>query len=506
MPHTLARRFDTLLTHCRTLGAKPALIGTQYSLTYAGLGRRTQAIVHALLSAPKGMVLIHGHKELDIVPAMMAATFAKRGFVFADISYPMSRIQQIIDTCNCAVVLRTDSNAPTTDLTTITTDNLCDRILESDLRLEPKDEEQLFYVTFTSGSTGVPKGIPTTRASYAALAEWFEPQNSGSAGGAEGHISHASMAFDMSMSDIWTALFAGRSIYLLDHTNTLSPRANIRHLMREADAVPGTLTSTPAFYELMLEDPKFNAKTFPELKSFWIGGEAVQRALLMRLRERFPKCEIYHAYGPSECACITHSHLLSDAELAGDGPLPLGPEQIGAAVLVDTGSGYETTGEGEVVLVGPQVGSCYWPINHPNNANFGTIQGQRSYHTGDHGEIDATGSLKIHGRIDNQVKVNGFRIELGEIERSAAEVDGVRQAIAMQAAEGGPTRGLILVVNGEGLDTQTPKTKIDHVRDHLRASLPPFMVPAKILVAPQLPMSHAGKIDRRAMQAQFAAA
>ncbi|WGW04510.1 AMP-binding protein [Tropicibacter oceani] len=503
MALTLASRFKTLIDLCQTRSGQTALIGVRDSLSYAGLGRRTQAIYHALSTAPQGMVLIHGHKEMDVVPAMMAATFAGRGFVFADISYPAGRVAQIIQTCNCGVVLRTDPKALQTDLFTIDTGRLSDRILE-DLRLDPKDEEALFYVTFTSGSTGVPKGIPTTRASYAALSDWFEPENTGSAGGTDAHVSHASMAFDMSMSDIWTALFAGRSLYLLDHTNTLSPRANIHQLLSHPKAPAGTLTATPAFFALMLEDPKFNAQTLPRLRAFWIGGEAVQRSLLLRLRDRFPGCEIHHAYGPSECACITHSHILSDAALAGTGPLPLGPEQSGCRVLVDTGKGFALTGQGEIVLVGPQVGTCYWPLDHPNNANFGMVQGMRSYRTGDHGEVDETGSLKIHGRIDNQVKVNGFRIELGEIERSAVQVDGIRQAVALQADESSPTRGLILVLNGDGLDQGADK--IGHVRDHLRATLPPFMMPAKIVIAPDLPMSHSGKIDRRAMKERFGTA
>ncbi len=494
----LSTRFQTLLDHCRTQKQRPALIGTKATLSYEGFGWRVQAIYDALNDAPSGIVLIHGHKELDIVPAMMAATFAGRGFVFADVSYPQARVAQIIATCNCGVVVRTDIKAQLTELHTIDTQELAGQKLR-DLRLDPAHEEELFYVTFTSGSTGVPKGIPTTRASYAALADWFEPENTGSAGGRHAHVNHASMAFDMSMSDIWTALFAGRSLYLLDHSNTLTPRANIRQMLREPKAPVGTLTSTPAFFALMMEDPKFNAGTLPMLKAFWIGGESVQKSLLIALKARFPNCEIHHAFGPSEAACITHSHILTDSDLNAPGPLPLGPEQSGCKVLVDTGNGFSRSGEGEIVLVGPQVAKGYWPETHPNNANFGEHNGMRSYHTGDHGEVGPDGSLYIHGRIDSQVKVNGFRIELGEVERSAVQVEGVKQAVALQAAEDGPTSGLILIVNGETVNTG----KVDHVRDHLREKLPAFMIPAKIVVESNLPINLSGKIDRHAIKERF---
>lgn len=498
MTRPLADHFRRLTDLCRSQAGRPALITRDATVTFGALGRRAQAILDALVLAPPGIALIHGHKEADIVPAMIAATWSGRGFVFADISYPDARCQQIVRTCLCGVVLRTDPAAPDLGLPTIDTPALPETALRQP-DLAEADEDALFYVTFTSGSTGVPKGIPTSRASYAALAAWFEPANTGSAGGSHAHVSHASMAFDMSMSDIWTALFAGRAVYLLDHANTLSPRANLRHILREPSAPAGTLTATPAFYSLMLEDPRFGEAALPHLRAFWIGGEAVQRSLLLRLRERFPGCEIHHAYGPSECACITHSHPLTDADLTGTGPVSLGPQQTGARAMIDDGHGLQATGSGEVVLVGPQVGTCYWPLDHPNNTNFRDYQGQRSYRTGDHGHVDAQGRLFIHGRIDNQVKVSGFRIELAEIERSAVQVQGVRQAVALQAAEGGATHGLILILDGEDMG----KERLDRVRDHLRSALPPFMIPARILVEPSLPMSHAGKIDRNALKERF---
>jgi len=494
MTMSLSERFDTLSNFCKTKGNQPALIGEKGRLSYEDLGARCQGLYNAMQDAPAGMVLIHGHKELDIVPAMMAATFAGRGFVFADITYPLSRVQQIVETCDCGVVLRTDPLAAQTELTTIDTTTVANTPLQN-LRLKAADEETYFYVTFTSGSTGIPKGIPTTRASYAALAGWFEPQNTNAAGGQYAHVNHASMAFDMSMSDIWTTLFAGRPLYLLDHTNTLNPRANIRHITNSTDAPAGGLAATPAFYALMLEDPQFSEKHLPTLLGFWIGGESVPRPLLRDLRSRFPNCEIYHAYGPSEAACITHSQLLSDDDLNSEQPLPLGAPQSGCGVLVKTDDGFKTHGEGEIILVGPQVAACYWPIDHANNTNFGMIGEHRSYNTGDHGHLDADGVMTIHGRIDNQIKVNGFRIELGEIERSAMQVVGVKVAVAMKAQEGCTKGGIILVLSGD----MVTEAHIDKVRTHLQRALPPFMVPASIRIEKTLPMSHAGKIDRKSL-------
>jgi D-alanine--poly(phosphoribitol) ligase subunit 1 len=188
------------------------------------------------------------------------------------------------------------------------------------------------------------------------------------------------------------------------------------------------------------------------------------------------------------------------ADLVAEEPLPLGPQQLRMGVMVDAGDGVlSPTGEGEILLVGPQVADGYLPASHPGNASFGWYDGLRSYRTGDFGRVDEDGGLTIHGRIDGQVKVNGYRVELGEIERNAIQVEGVKMAIALQASEGAVTRGLILVLQGQNLGEAT----IANVRNHLRQKLPAFMIPAKIVTGDNLPISLAGKIDRRAVRDRF---
>lgn len=176
-------------------------------------------------------------------------------------------------------------------------------------------------------------------------------------------------------------------------------------------------------------------------------------------------------------------------------PLPLGPPQPGCRVFVDTPEGLKTQGTGEIVLVGPQVAAEYWPKSHANNANFGSMGDQRSYHTGDHGHLDVDGAMTIKGRIDSQVKINGFRIELGEIERTAMQVPFVKVAVAMKAPPECNKGGLILIVNEDAF----AQDQIEKVRTHLQRSLPPFMVPARIQAETDLPLSLAGKIDRKVM-------
>ena len=498
----LADRFSALFRAIADKADLPALICHDQSLTWAELGRRIAALHRAIDASPApdgAPVLLLGHKEPDLVAAMIASALAGRPFVFADVSYPPARVRQIIDTCGCALALRSLPEADPCGLPVIDAGSLPDAP-PTEGRLDPADEGRLFYITFTSGSTGVPKAIPIRRRSFSAFMGWFEPANTESAGGTGAHVAHSSFAFDMSMSDIWTALFAGRSLYLMHHANTLNPRANLRQILSQPSCPAGTLTATPAFFSLMLEDPQFSAEVLPDLRAFWIGGESVPKPLLRRLAQRFPGCEIHHAYGPSEVTCITHSRLLTARDLVAEGPLPLGGEQAGMKVRVDDGSGgLLPRGEGEIVLLGPQVADGYLPADHPSNSSFGWHDGQRLYRTGDFGQIDLDGCLTIRGRIDSQVKVNGHRVELGEIERIAAEVPGVTVTVALPAAEASPVKGLVLVVTGDAVDD----TCLSAVRAHLKSRLPVWMVPAKIVRGENLPVQISGKIDRRAARERF---
>ncbi len=164
--------------------------------------------------------------------------------------------------------------------------------------------------------------------------------------------------------------------------------------------------------------------------------------------------------------------------------------------LIDTGDGvFRDSGQGEVILLGPQIASGYLPATHPNNTNFGVLDGHSYYRTGDLGRLCKNQGLTIRGRLDSQIKLNGFRIELGEIEQCALQVNGV--GLAMVVPQGDPVRALSLVLSGDAVNDRT----IEEVRASLAAKLPPYMRPTRISVQSDLPLSLAGKVDRKQVEA-----
>lgn len=490
--------FNALAVRLLTEEEAPALVSGRDVISYKALGMRVGAIRAALSKTPQGSVLIRGHKEADVVAAMIAATLLGRAFVFAETTYPAARVAQIIETCDCTAAVNAAVQDAPVSIESIDAFDLPDRELVFD-PLTSADEDRVFYITFTSGSTGQPKGIPIRRRNFASLSKWLLPFIVAAEGAEGACINHASMAFDMSMSDVWPALFLGQAVYLLDHKNNANPHANISMLTRHK-AVPGaTLCSTPAFLEIMLETMRFNGKNFPKLKAFWVGGEEVPQPLLKRLLEAFPESVIYHSYGPSEVTCVTHCTPIAESDLGRVKTLSLGRAHGGLEVYVDPGDGIlRREGEGEIVFVGPQVAEGYLPADHPNNAHFGSHQGQNSYHTGDLGQLDAAGAMTIIGRIDRQIKLNGLRIELGAIEQCALQVSSIAGAAVLPPK--GASKQMKLILAGNGLGEGDKRA----VRESILAQLPPYMLPGQIEIATDLPRNLSGKIDHNQLRAQFA--
>lgn len=488
--------FNTLIDRLRHDRTDVALMTNEGPMTFAQLGARAAALHGALHRGfGPGPVLVRGHKQADVVAAMIAATVAGRGFVFAETNFPRARVEQIIETCACAVMLDASGEGLDVSVARISTENL------DDLPCALPDlsgEEVLFYITFTSGSTGQPKGIPISRANFSSFIDWMEPHVLRSMLGNDAAINHASMAFDMAMSDIWLALLGGRASYLLDHVRNSNPHANISILTRDPEVAPGSLMTTPAFLSILLESPRFCASRLPRLRAFWVGGEEVPRVPLQRLRRAFPESVIYHAYGPSEVTCVTHCHPLRDADLHGDAALSLGQPHGETQVLVDDGNGtLQKSGEGEIILVGPQVAGRYLPDDHPNNVNFFLRDGQAAYRTGDLGKVSEDGTMQILGRIDRQVKINGLRIELGAIEQCALEVAGITTAVVL--VRKGQTKSMTLIISGRDLTGNS----VEQVWRHLAEQLPPYMQPTRIECCEDVPLTLSGKIDRRQVESLY---
>ncbi|WP_165390150.1 AMP-binding protein [Thalassococcus sp. S3] len=483
----------------------PALVEDGQIMTFGALAARVEA-VRRWLSGRKDAtpLLICGHKETDGVAAMLACMFEGQPYVFVDQSNPADRVARIAQTAGASRAL---CARPTPAIDGVAQVMLSDIApVSSGLSPLPEiDEETFLYIVFTSGSTGEPKGLPVTRANFAAFCSWYVPMLDTLPGrtllaSQSAHVNHASLSFDMGMLDLWPVLSLGRPVFLLDHRNNVVPRNNLKALTATmSDVGARSWFATPSLLQIMCVDPEFDARRLPYLRCFFVGGEVVQRDLVRELARRFPKADIRHAYGPSEVTCVTHIHTLTTQDMEAPDLLPLGPVLSPTHMrIVDEDGGEVAAGEpGEVELSGPQVVCGYIPQDHPANRAFIQRDGVRTYRTGDFGKVDAKGHLTILGRIDRQVKWNGNRIELDEIERAAQDVEGVYKCACLPVKENGRVVDIVLFVQ------PVEQTVLDHARvaHALHEALPQAMVPRDIRLVDRLPVTVNGKLDSRALLA-----
>jgi D-alanine--poly(phosphoribitol) ligase subunit 1 len=438
--------------------------------------------------------LIVGHKEADCVAAMIACAMTSRPFVFADRSYPVPRIKRIATVASVTGVLAAGPVPDDLKLPVIDVAKVPGASLQAGNAVAA-EEDAIFYIIFTSGSSGEPKGVPIARSNYTALHGWYTPMVATVSVGA--HVNHSTFAFDMGMFDLWPALALSRPVIMLDHQNNIIPRNNIRHLLSCTEAQPTSWASTPSLLQLMCTDPLFSEETFSRLSWFVVGGEMLPRPLIRELMRRFPKAKIFNGYGPSEATCATHLYLLGEADAQGEGPVCVGPAIAPSAMsIVDPEGNPLPAGEaGEVELSGPQVIRHYLPADHPANRAFGWRDGRRTYRTGDLGRIDDKGSLTLLGRIDRQVKWLGNRIELDEIERVADGFPSVHKSVCLTQSEGGRVTGIVLFVQAKS----GAQLRHSELLAHLGRFLPATMVPRDVRFVDHLPVTLNGKIDAKVL-------
>jgi amino acid adenylation domain-containing protein len=351
--------------------------------------------------------------------------------------------------------------------------------------------DHLAALFYTSGSTGRPKGVGVTHRAIGRLV--LDPRWGFGAGDRVAQL--ASPSFDAATLEIWGALLAGACLVGLRRQEVLDPR-DLAAAIRE-QGLTGMVLTSAWFHRVAAELPE----AFAPLSSLTIGGEAGDPTAFARVLAAGAPRLLLHGYGPTETTTAITAQPIREVA-AGIPTLPAGRPLAGVRVyaldrrlrLVPQGV------PGELYAGGDRLARGY--LGRPDLTAerfvpdpFGPAGG-RLYATGDLARILPGGEVEILGRRDRQVKIRGFRIEPGEIEAVLAEHPGVAQAALLVEGGGGGLpreKRLIGFVAPRGeLDAAT-------LRAYLSERLPAFMVPADLVLRPELPLTAAGKVDREAL-------
>lgn len=467
-----------------------AHVGDGARLTYGELWRRSDRLaahLAATLPDDRAPVAVIGHKEPEMLVAFLAAIKARHPYVPIEAALPPARIDAIVAAAGCALALTPAAIA----VHAAPTEAAPARPLAAD---DP------WYVMFTSGSTGQPKGVVITRRCLATFLDWYLGEQQFAPG--EVFLDQVSYAFDVSVMSIYGALCTGGTI----HGVTAAALANPKQLYAALAASNVSVwVSTPSFAGLCLAERRFDAAMLPALRRFVFCGETLPPEIARRLLERFPDAVLWNTYGPTE-ATVAVTSLRIDADvLARHARLPIGRPMPAARIDICDADGQPVApGErGEIVIAGPMVSPGYCNAPERTAQVFVTRDGVRAYRTGDWG-WRADGLLFCDGRMDDQVKLHGHRIELGDVEANLRAVPLVRDAVVLAAMKDGRADALvaftILTERPPGPEFAVAQT----LRARLAERLPAYMLPRRFVFLDRFPLTANGKADRRALAARLA--
>lgn len=519
-----------LLTQALAVGAarypeREAVRFSGQSLTYDALERRANQLAHTLLAegVQRGdRVGIYMNKGLESAVALYGIMKAGAAYVPLDPFAPAGRLSFVIQNCGIRWLVSSDLKrdglaemAEQTELQVIiglaAPAGLPLRTLSWDEVATAPDtppnisltEQDLAYILYTSGSTGDPKGIMHTHRSGLTFAEWGV-DTYGLHGG-DRLSNHAPLHFDLSTFDFFAGALAGATTVIIPEALTKFPVNLARLIQNEQITV---WYSVPYALIQLLLNGAMERHDLTSLRWVLFAGEPFPTKHLRPLMDRLPQARFSNLYGPTETNVCTFYHVTPLPE-GSDEPIPIGEPCTNVEALVVDGDVQPVApGEvGELLIRSPLVMRGYWGRPDLSTKGFYVRQrfadsGDVFYRTGDLVSLEPDGNYRYLGRKDRQIKTRGYRVELDEIEVALLSHPAVEEAAVYPVPDGDGSNLIAAAVTARAGAT----VEVDTLLVHIAAQLPPYAVPSKLTVLTQFPRTSTGKINRRALQGETAAA
>jgi amino acid adenylation domain-containing protein len=472
---------------------KAALIDAATQLSYGQLEKQVRGLSAALRHRGVGqgdLVALCVERSVWMIAALLAIMDAGAGYIPIDPEYPRERIALMLKPAKLVIV--DSATADAVEGAGLAVASLPDLVREAEAFVadgpwvrgaSPSDRA---YVLFTSGSTGVPKGVEVSHKNLVNFVTSMQAEPGVSE--RDVLVAVVTLSFDMSNYELYVPLAAGATIVVADR-DTAADGRELADLIRARGVT--TLQATPTTYRLLKV-----AGFVPTGLKVVAGGEVFPPEVAAWLLEG--GAEVWNGYGPTETTVFSAVHHVRDAR----GPIPIGrPAANTTLYVLDAGREPLPIGVfGELYIGGDGVARGY--LGQPALTEekfvpdpFSDRPGALLYRTGDSARFRHDGRVEFLGRSDDQVKIRGHRVEIGEIDAALHRHPAVQEgAVGVIRVEGEGARLVAFLV-------PRPKESITptDLRRHLRKSLPDAMVPQQIVELTALPRTPNGKIDRRAL-------
>jgi arthrofactin-type cyclic lipopeptide synthetase C len=474
-----------------------AIIEGERSINYASLNARANQLARYLQDrgvSPGQLVPIVLMRSLEMVIAQLAVLKCGAAYVPIDPTLPVERRRFMLQDCGARRVLGRQSADLSPDSTAVewidydSAERSAQRLSSESLHIVTSDNPAA-YVMYTSGSTGVPKGVIVAHRGVTRLVI-----NSGASQiTAEDCVAHASNpAFDAATYEVWSALLNGARLVIVPQEVLLDPLGFATLLQeKQVSALFLTVGLLSHYVETL-------SGVFAQLRLLITGGDVVEPALARRILKAGPPTHLLNAYGPTENTTFTTTYCVNSVD-ADATSLPIGkPVSNTRVYILDAERQLVPIGAiGELYLGGDGVALGY--LERPDLTEerfipdpFSNDPSARLYKSGDLGRWRADGAIEFLGRNDQQVKVRGFRIELGEIEQALLRHATVRDAIVIARQDKPGDKRLVAYFTVRHGAQATP----EELRGHLESSVPEYMIPGAFVQLESVPLNANGKVDR----------
>ncbi|RYZ00349.1 MAG: hypothetical protein EOO11_01950 [Chitinophagaceae bacterium] len=489
--HILAELAQSLQAN----GSRNALCIDKRFYTYHELAVAVSGIRQKLSGAPDAgsVVGIVANDDLPTYAAIIAIWLEGKTYVPLNPDTPVDRNRSILGQAGIRVLL--DSSE--TPVLAGEVQHIGTRELPAgsiDLSVPELSSDSFAYILFTSGSTGLPKGVPITHANLSGFVRAFDAIGL-EIGADDRCLQMFELTFDLSVMSYLVPFLKGACVY------TIPKRAiKFSYIFELIDEEKLTVAlMVPSILHYLR--PYFDEIDAPWMRYSLFCGEALPLDLAEEWSQCLPAARVLNVYGPTEDTifCTTYELQRGGGSKHHQGIMSIGTAMLGTITRIVDEAGNEVAAgqEGELCLGGVQLTPGYLNNEAKNKETFFmAADGTRLYRTGDLCYADAEGDIFYIGRLDFQVKIQGFRVELAEIEFHAKAFLGKYNVIALAFDHESGNMELGLVVEAKEQDT-------DGLRAHLKSQLPAYMIPSQIHFEETFPLNVNGKFDRKELKKKF---
>lgn len=481
---------------------KPAFSDSNGFISYRSVVLSAKAIgtyISSLGQKGKAVAVVI-EKSKESVVSFMGVVYSGNFYVPIDTKMPDSRIQKIFDVVDPCVVIVDEENCERVKglgvkavCYTDAVKTVPDEAALMEIRKKSIDTDPV-YALFTSGSTGIPKGVICCHRSVIDYADWLIDTFHFNEETIFGN--QTQFYFSMSVLDIYATIRSGAELHIIPQGLFTFPIKLLEHMndhkINSVYWVPTALCTVANLRAL-------TKIQLPYLKNILFAGEAMPSKQLNIWRKYVPEALYANLFGPTEITDIGIYYIV-DREFSDDEPIPIGITCDNVDILILNEDNQEVSGEeiGELCIRGSFLALGYYDnpektsevfVQNPINPHYPEL----IYKTGDLVSINAYGELMYHGRKDFQIKHRGNRIELGEIEAAAGGIDGVEMTACIYDDI---KQRIVLFYKGEDIT-------YENFIEMLGEKVPEYMQPNVLIRLDDLPFNANGKIDRKQLKAAY---